>query len=413
MNKLVRLWKRPSRDGKKFSFVLIYRDEQGRNRYESLGHTDRRKAERQQTQKERELRMGYVEPHSMRLSEFLEDSLRRSRTQVRQNTIRDYLSTMRHFIQVIGDMDYRAVKHQHGEKFIQACLDSGNRPGTVRKKIGNLKRIFQLAVERGQLEENPLRYVRKPKAAQRAVHVFRDEECERMIKVVREAQIHTPVRWDIFILTALCTGMRQGELLNTTWADIDFEKQLLKVSPKENTQYTWEWQIKDTDRRTVPLTEEVLKLLAEHQAEQPAGYPYVFIPPYRYDHIQRRRQQDRWTERNGKCPVNNLQRQFQLIQERASIDEGEFHDFRRTCLSNWLAHGLSEFDVMNMAGHASFQTTHRFYLAVREDLLQRARRASDQSLQGISVARALRAPQNEENKKGRQTQVLDSQEVTE
>jgi len=29
MNKLVRLWKRPSRDGKRFSYVLIYRDEQG------------------------------------------------------------------------------------------------------------------------------------------------------------------------------------------------------------------------------------------------------------------------------------------------------------------------------------------------------------------------------------------------
>jgi len=43
MNKLVRLWKRPSRDGKRFSYVLIYQDEQGKARYESLGHTDRQK----------------------------------------------------------------------------------------------------------------------------------------------------------------------------------------------------------------------------------------------------------------------------------------------------------------------------------------------------------------------------------
>lgn len=412
MQKLVRLWKRPCKNGQEFKYVLIWYDEQGKEKWQALGHADARKAQRQLAQKERELRMGIVEPGSMKLSKFLEDCISRSRGQIRQNTIRDYQSTMRHFIQVIGDMDYRAVKHPHGEKFIQICLDSGNRPGTVRKKIGNLKRLFQLAVERGQLEDHPLRYVRKPKAAQRAVHVFRDEECERMIKVVRETQIRTPVRWDIFILTALCTGMRQGELLNTTWADIDFAKQLLKVSPKENTAYTWEWQIKDTDRRTVPLTEEVLQLLAEHQAEQPVGYPYVFIPPYRYDHIQKRRQQNRWTERNGKCPVNNLQRQFQLIQERAGIDEGEFHDFRRTCLSNWLAHGLSEFDVMNMAGHASFQTTHRFYLAIREDLLHRARQASAQALQGISIANPLQVPFDGENKKGCQTQVLDSQDFT-
>ena len=33
------------------------------------------------------------------------------------------------------------------------CLDGGNRPATVKKKITTLKRLFQLAVQRGQLEE--------------------------------------------------------------------------------------------------------------------------------------------------------------------------------------------------------------------------------------------------------------------
>ena len=57
MKELVRLWKRPSRDGKRFTFVLIYKDERDRKRFESLGHVDSRKAERQRAQKERELRM--------------------------------------------------------------------------------------------------------------------------------------------------------------------------------------------------------------------------------------------------------------------------------------------------------------------------------------------------------------------
>lgn len=45
---------------------------------------------------------------------------------------------------------------------------------------------------------------------------------------------------------------------------------------------------------------------------------------------------------------------------------------RGACLTNWLANGLSEFGVMTMAGHASFETTRRFYLTVRSDLLGRA-----------------------------------------
>ena len=87
MQKLVRLWKRPSRDGKKFTYVLIYKDEQGKKRFESLGHVDGREAERQRAQKERELRMDVIERGSMKLSEFLEDSLARTRGQVRESTL--------------------------------------------------------------------------------------------------------------------------------------------------------------------------------------------------------------------------------------------------------------------------------------------------------------------------------------
>ena len=38
--------------------------------------------------------------------------------------------------------------------------------------------------------------------------------------------------------------------------------------------------------------------------------------------------------------------------------------------------GLSEYDVMTLAGHASFAATHRFYLAVADDLVDRARQAT-------------------------------------
>ena len=47
---------------------------------------------------------------------------------------------------------------------------------------------------------------------------------------------------------------------------------------------------------------------------------------------------------------------------------------------------------MYLAGHSDFETTHQFYLAVREDLLQRARIASAEALNGDFVAHLLRAP---------------------
>ena len=41
---------------------------------------------------------------------------------------------------------------------------------------------------------------------------------------------------------------------------------------------------------------------------------------------------------------------------------------------------MSEIDVMNLAGHSCFATTHTFYLAVADDLVDRARVAAEQSV---------------------------------
>ena len=46
---------------------------------------------------------------------------------------------------------------------------------------------------------------------------------------------------------------------------------------------------------------------------------------------------------------------------------------------------------IQLAGHAGIETTERFYLAVRKDVLDRARVASETSGKGQSVARLLRA----------------------
>lgn len=93
------------------------------------------------------------------------------------------------------------------------------------------------------------------------------------------------------------------------------------------------------------------------------------------------RQQGKWKFRHSRLNVvNNFTGQFNHILDRASCKRGEFHDFRRTALTNWLATGMSEHEVMILAGHASFNTTHRFHLAVATDLVDRARVASNQVL---------------------------------
>ena len=176
--------------------------------------------------------------------------------------------------------------------------------------------------------------------------------------------------------------MRRGELLNCTWGNIDFEEETIKVSPKADTSETWEWRVKDTDRRTLPLTGELVQLLVDHQSKQPVEYPYVFVPPARYDYIQSElRAKGKWTYSDSRLSIiSNFSRDFGKILKRANVQQGKFHDLRRTAICNWFENGMSEYEVMKLAGHADFKTTHQYYLRVRDDLVARARAATAHGL---------------------------------
>ena len=170
--------------------------------------------------------------------------------------------------------------------------------------------------------------------------------------------------------------------MNCTWADVDFDAQTIEVNPKKNTIDILEWLIKDSDRRILPFSEEIVQILANHQVRQPEGYPYVFVPTERYDHIQNvLRPKGRWILPDSRLKVvNNFKRNFVQILRRAGVKTGTFHDIRWTAISRWLANSMSEYDVMTLAGHSSFATTHKFYLAGADDLVCRARAATAHGL---------------------------------
>ena len=67
---------------------------------------------------------------------------------------------------------------------------------------------------------------------------------------------------------ALNTGMRQGEILNLQWQDVDFARGVLMVM-----------QSKNGTRRTIPLNATVYELLAAKQATTGASRGPVFMTP--------------------------------------------------------------------------------------------------------------------------------------
>ncbi len=374
----VRLVTRPSRDGKRYTYCLDYKDENGKRLRKSLGHADKRKAERQRAQLEREIRMGTVDPGSLTILDFAEDSLRRTGDQIRISSKAEYLSAMRDFVGVIGNKDVQKITLGDGEYYRQSCLDRGNSPATVAKKLRHIKVVLHLGVKRRQLEDNPFQYIQMPRTGKTEVVVYNPGQCQKIFNAAEAfLQGKSPretLPWNLLIALCLCTGMRRGELMNLTWRDIDFDGQIVTVQPKPDSDQTWQWQVKDSDVRKLPITNELSHLLAARFDICQIGNPYVFVPDTRYERIQEHRGNGQWDlNKTRERLIGNFSRQYSTILDLAGVPKLKFHVLRATALSSLLANGMSEFEVMRIAGHSDFRTTHKYYLAVKDDLVSRAR----------------------------------------
>ena len=153
---------------------------------------------------------------------------------------------MHDFISAIGDIDSDKVTYGHCEKFVQFCIGRGLGEASVNTHIKMVKRIFSLAVKRGQLEKNPFDGLPLLRVARKQVRLLNDQECERLLRAMPN-----PL-WRARFLLGKTAGLRRGEVLNLTVNDIDFENNKIIIQAKPDTEATWRWVVKDKERREVP-----------------------------------------------------------------------------------------------------------------------------------------------------------------
>jgi integrase len=185
--------------------------------------------------------------------------------------------------------------------------------------------------------------------------------------------------WKALISVAYGSGLRHNEILNMTWADIDFENQQIHVRAKKETARTIEWEPKDHESRVVPMSDGTVQLLADLQAQAPEGHPYVFVAPERINSMKQREKTGDWTPRSE--IVNNVVRDFNVTRRRAGTERCTLHDLRRSAITNW-AQRLPIQAVQQLAGRADIATTRKYYLSVRPEDLASANRILSSILAG-------------------------------
>jgi integrase len=102
-------------------------------------------------------------------------------------------------------------------------------------------------------------------------------------------------------------------------------------------------QSKNGERRTIPLNQTVLELLAKRMKQRPASTECVF-----------------WSEAGTPLDGPNLRRAFRSILKKAGLVDFHFHDLRHTFATRMVQAGVDLYKVQRLLGHKSPQMTQRY-----------------------------------------------------
>jgi integrase len=314
-------------------------------------------------------------PQKITLQEFRLEHEQVMKGQVAYATLNEQLRALRFFENFIGgSILLSKIKPRNAEAFVSHRLSTVPSVATANKDIRTLRSIFNLAIEpRGYLLEgtNPFAKIRERKTTENEIRYIEIKEYLALMDKAKN------LWWHGFLSIAYGSGLRRNEILNLTWKNIDFENQLITVVAKKESQELLVWDPKSRRNRVVPMSDDSAQLLADLQSKAEEGFPYIFISPQRLKRIRERQKNSTWTPRSQ--IINNLDRDFRILRNKAGVDECVIHDLRRSAITNW-AKKLPIQVVQELAGHSDISTTKKYYLAVRSEDLASANKFLNQIL---------------------------------
>lgn len=138
------------------------------------------------------------------------------------------------------------------------------------------------------------------------------------------------------VVISLNTGLRDAELKQLTWAQIDLKKGYLTVGKSKTPA---------GEGRTIPLNSAVLRALLEYILKYeaifgqrcPGWYVFPFGKP---------------TPNDPTRHVTTLKTAWKTVRTAANV-EGRWHDQRHTAISDLAESGAGDQTVMDIAGHVS------------------------------------------------------------
>jgi integrase len=254
------------------------------------------------------------------------------------------------------------------QRFYNRLYESGKSSSIIENLNKLIRTFFNYTVNEGFVLKNPcaggkVMIPKEDTPEDTEVEVFTDEEIKLLKK---ELKGH---RLKYLVLTALGTGLRQGELLALKWDDIDFIQNEVKVTKTLKTvkvissdgtgkRERLENSPKSkSSNRIVPLPSNLAKLLKENkelqeQQKKAIGDSYKdknYVFP---------------TEFGNPLIVKNLFNSYKRLLARACIPHKKFHTLRHTYATKLFEKNVNLKTVQTLLGHSDISITAEIYTHV-------------------------------------------------
>ena len=296
-------------------------DRSGRRTQRSSGTTDRREAVALEAKWREELRQQEIwgAPAPITLPDLLKSYLdtHQHKRSARSDRIRAVT-----LIQHLGDGDAYALDRPAIKAYIAARQAAGRKPSTINRELALLSVAINEAIEDGFPVPNVIkgRKLREPEGLTR--WLTREEVVRLMDAALQTAQ---PALAD-WLLVAVHTGLRAGELAAMQWQHIALERLTVQAA-----------DAKSQRSRTVPLTPEALAAIRR----QPKRSMFV------------------WTHGDGQ-PIKDVRGSLEKACQIAGIERITPHVLRHTCASWLVQAGVPLYSVQRWLGHSTIKMTERY-----------------------------------------------------
>jgi len=217
-------------------FVIETGEGKDRKRIKRRGFKRKQDAEEAERTLRSELKLGLnIDASKTVYRDYMADYLKDKKTRVKGRTLDTYESMVNnHILPVrknsdgkdvgLGDLTLAEITPRHIQNLYNHLQESGSLSGENIQKVHTLiNESLEKAAGWDMIIKNPAAVVDRPKAETKEMLYWNEEESHKFLEAAK-----TDRYYHAFLL-ALTTGMRQGEILGLSWADVDTKRRTISV----------------------------------------------------------------------------------------------------------------------------------------------------------------------------------------